>query len=103
MEYSAFPRMLSASLAWNCAVAPPCAGVLQVISGGVLSIRNGSLSRDPVRTSCGGFEGASEALTRRTYLPSGYAVESQLRYRWRTLSRRGFQAVSLTPRISILN
>ena len=48
--------------------------------GGVLSIRNGSLTIAVESASAGGLPGRSDAVTRMRYSPSGNAVESQLQY-----------------------
>ena len=73
-----------------------------VMAGGVLSMVNGSLTSLPVRAWSGGFAGASDAVTRMRYSPSGNAVESQLRRFSETLSLSGFHSVSSSPLISIV-
>jgi len=70
------------------------------MTGGVLSTRNGSLSSESVRPLPGGLEGESVAEMRRTYSPSGKALESQLNWRMARSFFRIFQVVSLLPRIS---
>src|SRR5271170_3561211 len=70
------------------------------ICGGVLSIKNGSLAKDALSACWGGLLGESEAVTRKTYSPSGNAPVSQLKYLSLTLSLRSFHADSFTPRIS---
>ena len=74
-----------------------------MIFGGVLSIQNGLLSSRAVSASAGGLPGASDAVTRMRYSPSGKAVESQERYCSGTLSFSSFHSVSPVPRISTVN
>src|SRR5258708_4343679 len=78
IEYSALPRVLRASFARKLKSIFPAAGAARRsrISGGVLSIRKGSLSSWAESDWSGGFDGASVAVIRTTYLPSGYAVAS---------------------------
>src|SRR5580704_15724689 len=93
----------SAALQVACSLPPDSLAVRLTIRGGVLSIRNGSLTREADNASAGGLPGRSDAVTRRRYSPSGNAVESQLQYFSRTLSLSSFQFVSCTPRISTVN
>src|ERR1017187_8307757 len=101
-EYSAFLMSLSASAALQvaCSLPPDSLAARLAIRGGVLSIRNGSLTIEVESASAGGLPGRSDAVTRKRYSPSGNAVESQLQYFSLTLSLRSFQFVSCTPRIS---
>src|SRR5579863_4994890 len=81
-EYSAFLMLFNASAALQvaCNLPPDWLAVRLLILGGVLSIRNGSLSSEEQRASAGGLPGRSEAVMRTRYSPSGNAVESQLQY-----------------------
>ena len=83
--------------------APLLAAERPEIVGGVLSMTNGSLASVLVKAWSGGLSGRSEAVIRRTYSPSGNAVESQLTCRSRSLSLSSFHSDSATPRISALN
>src|SRR5689334_3271155 len=83
---------------------PPFRAALRpVIFGGVLSIQNGLLSMRAVRASAGGLPGASLAVTRKRYSPSGNAVESHETYFSLTLSLSIFHSVSFAPLISTAN
>src|SRR5262249_29390256 len=79
---------------------PDRVAVSPVIFGGVLSIQNGTLSIRAVSASPGGFPGASLAVTRSRYSPSGNAVESHERYFSLTLSLSSFHSLSFAPLIS---
>src|SRR5437879_1666261 len=93
----------SAACHFTCTLAPIRTPTSPLIRGGVLSIQNGLLSRCAVSASVGGLPGASDAVTRIRYSPSGKAVESHERYFSVTLSLSSFHSVSLTPRISTVN
>src|SRR5439155_508406 len=77
-EYSALAILFSASAACQrtCSLPPLRVAVRAVIFGGVLSIINTGLSFWVVSASAGGLLGASDAVIRRRYSPSGKAVES---------------------------
>src|ERR1017187_5846295 len=90
----------SAALQVACSLPPDGLAARLAIRGGVLSIRNGSLTIEVESASAGGLPGRSDAVTRMRYSPSGNAVESQLQYFSFSLSLRSFQFVSCTPRIS---
>src|SRR5579872_280699 len=96
--------MLRASWACHFTSIPEGLDVAErpLICGGVLSIRKGSLTRLAVRASPGGLLGASDAVMRTSYSPSGNAVLSQLYVLSRRSSFRSFHALSPLPRISIL-
>src|ERR1017187_4527166 len=91
-EYSALAILLSASAAchFTCSLPPARAEESAAIFGGVLSIQNGLPSMRAVRASAGGLPGASDAVTRTRYSPSGQAVESQEKERSATLSLSSF-------------
>src|SRR3954454_11884307 len=68
------------------------------IFGGVLSMSKLTLSMSPVRAVLGAFAGASEALTRTTYVPSGTDVVSQTKIGSHVDRFSTFQAVSPSRR-----
>src|SRR5262249_2546354 len=97
-EYSHLAILFSASAA--CQRTAERVALILVIRGGVLSMINGLLSMRAVSASPGGLPGASLAVIRTRYSPSGNAVESNEEERSFTLSLSGFHSVSLTPLIS---
>ena len=73
-EYSALPRVLSAVLRMEAnfsSFAPAGAAASAVISGAVLSIRNGSLSAEVVNAWSGGLDGASGGADANEVFPIG--------------------------------
>src|SRR5262245_23857331 len=71
---------------------------LASMRGGVLSMSKLTLSISPDNAVAGAFDGASEAVMRRRYVPSGTDVVSHTKIASQMPRFRGFQAVSPSRR-----